>query len=412
MKKITIIGGGFSGLVSAYYLSRAGYQVDLHERWPSLGGLISTSETPWGIAETAANGLLNSYETQELFADLGLQFASRQADIKKKWIYRGQPSRWPLSLAESLPLLLAGGRLIFQKEKMKPQPLESVREWGVRCFGRATTLRLLEPALQGIFAGKGEELSASLIFSRFFTSKVSPEAMKHNYSITPRGTVAPLGGMQKLITALQEKIIAQGVRLNLSSAVSSVHLQKPGKGFCLIAVPPPAAAELLKERHSELSAKLGKIETLPLVSVTLFKKKSAELRGFGCLFPRDQGFRALGVILNAGLFHDANNTDSERWIFGGATDRAVTELSEQELLALAVEESQKLHGHKVELLGSAVKIWPQAVPYYNLELERIMSDLRKPQSDFMLFGNYNGQLGLSQILRAASQLPKKLESYV
>ena len=39
MKKITIIGGGITGLTSAYRLARAGHEVEVFEKSEELGGL-------------------------------------------------------------------------------------------------------------------------------------------------------------------------------------------------------------------------------------------------------------------------------------------------------------------------------------------------------------------------------------
>ena len=66
MKAVTVVGGGFSGLATAYYLSRAGIPVEIVEKTDRLGGLIATLQTPHGPVETAAIGLRKSARVDEI----------------------------------------------------------------------------------------------------------------------------------------------------------------------------------------------------------------------------------------------------------------------------------------------------------------------------------------------------------
>ena len=67
-----MVGGGFSGLATAYYLSRAGIPVEIVEKSGRLGGLIATLQTPHGPVETAAMGMRNSARVDAVCRDLGL----------------------------------------------------------------------------------------------------------------------------------------------------------------------------------------------------------------------------------------------------------------------------------------------------------------------------------------------------
>ena len=68
-----MVGGGFSGLATAYYLSRAGIPVEIVEKTDRLGGLIATLQTPHGPVETAAVGMRNSARVDAVCRDLGLE---------------------------------------------------------------------------------------------------------------------------------------------------------------------------------------------------------------------------------------------------------------------------------------------------------------------------------------------------
>lgn len=88
MKKVVVVGGGFSGLVTAYYLSRRGFAVDLHEASPRLGGLIGTERLDSGLVESAANGLILNDTVVELLTDLGVEYIHPLRGAKKRFIYR------------------------------------------------------------------------------------------------------------------------------------------------------------------------------------------------------------------------------------------------------------------------------------------------------------------------------------
>ena len=90
-----------------------------------------------------------------------------------------------------------------------------------------------------------------------------------------------------------------------------------------------AAAEYLAPQAPALGAALREIEMLSIATVTCFYATSAaKLNGFGCLFPRDQGFRARGVLFNDSIFAGRGPAHAETWIFGGALDPGAVKLTD------------------------------------------------------------------------------------
>src|SRR3954453_11008403 len=103
MRAVTVVGGGFSGLATAYYLSQAGIPVEIVEKSHRLGGLIATLETPLGPVETAGIGMRNCARVDAVCRDLGLPMVrSARSSSRARYIYRQRPRRWPLSPGESL----------------------------------------------------------------------------------------------------------------------------------------------------------------------------------------------------------------------------------------------------------------------------------------------------------------------
>src|SRR5216684_3956276 len=108
MQTIKVVGAGFSGLVTAYYLVKDGFKVQISEQSSRAGGLIRTMRTPHGLVETAANGLLNSARLEALCADIGVPLLPTRRDGRKRFIFRGKPRQIPLNASDVLSL---GARL-------------------------------------------------------------------------------------------------------------------------------------------------------------------------------------------------------------------------------------------------------------------------------------------------------------
>jgi len=183
----------------------------------------------------------------------------------------------------------------------------------------------------------------------------------------------------------------------------------------IVALPPPAAAHFLSERAPALAAELRKIKMVPLVSATVFfAPETQAIPGFGCLFPRGEGFRALGVLANEKIFpRRAVDSISETWIFGGHLDPEALKLSDAALLELIAKERAKLHGLKGRILHSRISRWEEAVPHYDIALEEAVEHLKSlefREGVYRVFGTYLGDLGLGQVMYRASELAKEYRS--
>jgi protoporphyrinogen/coproporphyrinogen III oxidase len=393
MTHIKVVGAGFSGLVTAYYLLKDGFQVRICEQSSHPGGLIKTIHTPHGLVETAANGLLNSARLEALCADIGVPLWPTRRDGRKRFIFRGRPKQLPLNVSDVFNL---GVRLAASAMSLRPRPFETIAEWGSRVLGKGATNYLLVPALGGIYAGDPERLSASLIFGR----AALPDHLRANRPARAkvRGTVAPPQGMQQLIDGLADHLKRAGVEF-----VFNQHAQAEATEPTAVCLSAPSAAEFLAEIAPKVSEALRRVEMVSLVTVTSFYAPQAScLKGFGCLFPRDQGFRARGVLFNDCIFEGRGPAHSETWIFGGALDPEVVNLSDQELAHLIADERKRFFGRHDPVLRVQITRWPNALPHYSIELERALATLPPPPPNIALVGNYLGRIGLGKILERAA----------
>jgi len=393
MQRIKVVGAGFSGLVTAYFLTKQGCTVEICEKSSRAGGLIKTIRTPHGLVETAANGLLNSARLEAMCADLGVPLHPTRREGRKRFIFRGRPRQISLNLSEILKL---AWRTTLNLRKLRPRPSETIAEWGSRVVGKGATDYLLSPALGGIYAGDSQRMSASLIFGR----AALPDHLHTNRPERGKvhGTVAPPNGMQQLIDGLYDYLNRAGVEFRLDHPDTAE--EACPTVVCLSA---PAASEYLTKLAPELSRALGEVEMLSIATVTCFyPPEAARLKGFGCLFPGDQGFRSRGVLFNDCIFEGRGPAHAETWIFGGALDPEVVTLSDQAFAELIASERERFYGYTDEMLDIHITRWPKALPHYSIDLEHILITLPSPPVQIGLVGNYLGRIGLAKILERAA----------
>ena len=112
--------------------------------------------------------------------------------------------------------------------------------------------------------------------------------------------------MGQFIERLHDRLVERGVSFTFGEAVTAIDPRVP----TVIATGAPAAARLIAPLAPELGAALARVEMLPLATVTAFyPPHPGDARGFGVLFPRASGFRALGVLFNSDIFPAGATSD-------------------------------------------------------------------------------------------------------
>ena len=99
---VKVVGAGFSGLTTAYFLIKHGLKVKILEKSSRSGGLIETIQTEHGLVEKAANGILNSARLEAIAAEIGVPLQATRREGRKRFIYRGRPKQIPLKTSEVL----------------------------------------------------------------------------------------------------------------------------------------------------------------------------------------------------------------------------------------------------------------------------------------------------------------------
>lgn len=422
LPKITIVGGGFSGLTLAFELQKKGFRVEVLEKhvW---GGLIQTRCLPEMQIETAANAFLMSARLGELADAIGCELVATQAIAKRRFIFRGVPRRWPLSFGSTLRIFFKVlPAFIWDRTRIAPKPMETVQAWSLRVLNQEMFDYLISPALQGIYAGDVRQLSASLLFGYLF-QKTKRSGQKKPFlkqadlnqaelnqvqakARLPKlkGSVAPRNGMGEFIQKLRGTVERQGGVLKVQEVIDLKDL----KGPKVLAIPPSELGTLLAASYGK-DLGWGQVPMLNLVRLTVgFRSPQKKVDGFGILFPEKEKFHSLGVLANSQIFENRGELYNESWILGGARSPQLGDLDDSKILSLILEDRARALGVQDEVSLFEVIRWPKGLTHYTVEHEKFLRDQEPLPKDVFLTGNFLGRLGLSKILEQNFELAERL----
>ncbi|MDD5542940.1 MAG: protoporphyrinogen oxidase [Acidobacteriia bacterium] len=460
-KKIIVLGAGISGLTCAFRLHRAGFDVEVLERESSPGGVMQTRLQDGFLTEAGPNSFQSGEDILSLIHDAGLdgELLEAEASLPRYIFFRGKLNLAPLGPGALLttPLLSTGAKWKLLREPWAPSNAdgheESIQEFVSRRLGPELHDVLLAPLVSGIYAGDTRRLSMQSVFPlmveleqkygsllKGFLKHAKEERRKREAAGKPKPR-RTLCSFTNGLKALPEGIARNlGSRLHVDCVVQSLQFT-PERGFDLkatekgvpkqfhsdglvIASSVLRAGEHLKDLARSKGAEalqaageaLQKVELPPLAGVCLAYKKTDvphNLRGFGFLIPRSEKIRMLGCIWSSSLFaHRA----PEGWVLltnfiGGATDPAILDLTEGQLLEAVRKDLRTVLGITAPPRVVALNRYEQAIPQYNLghkaRIEEVLSAVSTVPG-LAITGNYLSGVSVGDCVKQASELVRQI----
>lgn len=412
-KSVTVVGAGIAGLLAAYYLDKRGFEVTIVEKNRRAGGLIRTTQTDEGIAESAAHSLIATETVLRLCEDLGVELIEPRKDASAKYIVRkGKLSRFPLNPLEVGSALWRAASV--RANGSQDQTLES---WSRKHLGPAVHDYLLTPFVRGIYGVQPAELGVRASYpsleippgQTLFGSLLQKRKKKTKQKNTKK-RVAPRFGMGSLVSMLDSHLQQRlGSRFRKGEDLIAL----PESGNIVLATPASAAANLIQGQSPDLAAQLRSIRYTPMVSVTAFvdrKSFSRPVEGTGVLMPACEDRKCLGILFNSSSFENRVNDESRFASFtvmmGGTSQPSWLEASDDEItLAVQNELSALLGITRTEQL--VIHRWPSALPQYSSALPAIWEFARATWCGTpgrILFGNYTGQISLRGMIESSATL--------
>ncbi len=404
-RRVVVVGGGITGLTTAYRLVRAGHDgagrplsVTLLEERPRLGGNIQTERRDGFVIDGGPDSfVVTRPQAANLCRELGLGDRMIGTTEKNRKVYIRQggalhplpeglvlaiPSRvWPLAKS---PLFSWPGKARMALDLLLPRRPEigdeSVGHFIRRRLGNEALERLAEPLLGGIYAGNVDSLSLRATFPQLLDLErkhrslirgaVAQRAARKDQKGRPPPSLftSLLGGMGELVDALAAAIKKGGGELRTSAGVASIHagalpggkaapfrLELQGGGEPLLAddvvltTPAHAAATALDSYDRDLAARLRQV---PYVSsaVVVFGFTRADvphaLDASGLIIPKGEKRRALAATFISSKWAGRAPSDAAllRVFLGGHRDPGALAQTDDELIQIARDELGALLG--------------------------------------------------------------------
>ena len=459
MKKIIIIGGGISGLATAWLLREksrvAGKDLEiiLLEKEQQAGGKIRSIQADGYTCEWGPNGFLDSKpQTLDLCRALGVESNLHRSNdnARKRFIYSGGELH---QLPDGAPTFLTS-RLISWPGKLRlalePTPFiasapagvdETLAAFGRRRLGGEALDKLIAPMVSGIFAGDPETMSLESCFPRIaelereYGGLIRAMIMlgkKKKKDIAEGKVVSSAAGPGGVLTSFREGIqyLSDALTTSLGGIVKAgitvTSVQKGAgspyqvacsDGMCyeadqvIMASPAFAAAEMLAGLDNGISTVLRQI---PYASMTVIcfgygrEQIKCSLDGFGYLIPKKEGRNTLGTLWDSSMFEHraAGNKVLLRSMMGGACFPEYVNLSDDEVVARVRQDLQMTMG--IDTAPEFVRVFrhPQAIPQYTVghgaRLQKL-AELLKAHKGLILTGNSYRGIGLNDCVAAAER---------
>jgi oxygen-dependent protoporphyrinogen oxidase len=251
----------------------------------------------------------------------------------------------------------------------------------------------------------------------------------------PRKTAPPLftslkNGMQHLAetvvsrltpTALLTNAPVQAIQREAGSWVVSAGMQSDEFDSVIIALPAPAAAQVLRIVSPELSSELAVIQYSSSITVALGYDRNVRQSlppGFGFLVPRSEGKKLLAATFVHNKFPHRAPEDRAllRCFFAGNNAEDVWPLSDDQIIGIVRNELQQIlgpqmSGLRAEPLFARVYKWKSAMAQYGVgHLDRLdrMERLRQQLPGLALAGNAYRGIGVPDCVRSGRNAAKQL----
>ena len=425
--RVVIIGGGITGLTTAYRLhqlikkNKLPIEVKLLEASKKVGGILRTENRDGFLLEQGPDAFISTKPWAiELCRDLGLadQLIKPNLDNPRSFIVRaGQlqpvPEGFYLMAPSSLRPFLASpifswrGKLRMIMDLFLPTKNvstdESLEDFVVRRLGREAFDRMAQPMIGGIYSANPKKLSLQATMPQFLQleQKYGSIIRALMETMSERSSGARYGifrtfdqGIQVLVNELLKKLPVGMVETG-SMVTKITKIMKPEKNdvwnieinnqsktnlvadqLCL-ALPATQMTQLLSSDIPKLSHLLESVSYASSATINLAFRRSQikhHLGGMGFVVPAIED-RSITACTFSSLKFPYRAPEGQvllRAFIGGALQQHLLDYSDNDLLNLVLADLQDLLGIIGQPILSQICRWNGSSPQYNLgHLERI-----------------------------------------
>lgn len=449
--RITILGGGISGLATAHWLNRAGFEVTVLEAEDEPGGSMVTLKEEGFLVDCGPNsGLDTSPLIQRLVEEVGLadeliyaNDAGGRRYILKHDRLHALPTGPGAFLKTKLFSIGAKCRLLAEPFIWKSDDgyYQSIADFVRRRLGREFLDYAINPFCSGVFAGDPEKLSVKSAFPKLYRleevygglikgmikgAKERRERREVSKQYARMFSFAK--GMQSFPKAIAGTL---GDRVRFGCEVQEVRrsgnkwqvtFRRGGDtheidtNVVVSALPAYRAASIFSGLDQTLADHLKEIYYPPVKMLFLGYRKSAvgrPLDGFGFLIPEKENKSFLGAIWSSVLFPGRAPGDAAAFTLfvGGARSPELLEGDSDALNRTVLAEFSEIMSIGEPPLFIREHVWSRAIPQYTLgyiEHERYFEQFENEHPGLFLSGNFRRGISVGDCIIQSDLVYKKI----
>jgi oxygen-dependent protoporphyrinogen oxidase len=450
MNKIIVVGGGISGLTTAYAIKKnSNFEVTVLESEKRAGGQLLSEKIDDFLCEAGAEGFVYNKSkpwTAELCEQLGItdKFIKPNQEVARRYYYiDGKLRLVPTSVTSFLSsgFFSIRGRLRMGLEiftKKAPEGIdETMAEFGKRHFGEEAVKKLIAPMAIGVYAGDPHILSAKSAFpimpeleSKGDGSiiKAMLRAMRKKNSVAP----APVGvltsfreGIGFLIHSLEKKLkgnILLGKKVTKIAKAKDRYLiqiegnEKMDADAVVVSTPAYAAADMLEELDPIMAEKLREIPYSPMAIVCLGYPEdevSHPLDGFGFLVTPKEKKNVLGCTWDSSMF-EARAPEGYvlmRVFVGGVKSPEIPRLEDEKLIDVVKRDLKDILGVDANPTFIRIYRYEKAIPQYTVGHSKkvaLIDERLKEHKGLFLTGNAYRGVGINDSVHEAMLTARRI----
>lgn len=449
--RVAVLGGGLTGLTTAWHLRAAGLIPVVLEQADHPGGAIGSHRDGAWLHELGPNSLLeNSADLGRLLSDVGLASRALYAapTARRRYLVRdGRALPLPGSPLGFLttPLFSTRAKFSLLAEPFRPrapaEAVESVADFVLRRLGREFLDYAINPFVGGVYAGDPHRLSVRHAFPKLHALEQAHGSLLRGALARRNASGGPAGRMLSFPDGLEElpRALARALGPDLLLR-STVHaLTYTGRSWevaltaagqprresfaAVVAALPADTLACLRWEGIPSPAQLSTLADIPhppVVSVfTGYRRKDVlhPLDGFGLLVPEVERGRILGTLFSSSLFPDRAPADHVALtsFVGGTRQPELAGLDDAALLRLVGDELSRLLGARGEPAYVHLRRWRRAIPQYGLDHQRHLDTCAAFEAQApgcFLGGTVRDGISLSSCLEAGLRLARSVTQHL
>ncbi|MGM0846404.1 MAG: protoporphyrinogen oxidase [Bacillota bacterium] len=462
-QEVVIIGGGITGLTSAYYLQKEAektgrpLQIKLIEASHRLGGKIQTVTRDGFIIERGPDSFLErKTSAARLAKEVGIDNDLVNNSTGKAYVLvneelhampGGSVMGIPTQMAPFVTTGLfsmqgkarAAADFILPKSNVKGD--QSLGQFFRRRLGNEVVENLIEPLLSGIYAGDIDNLSLLSTFPQFHQveqkhrslilgmKKTTPAPQNKNGK--KKGIFLTLNkGLQSMVDAIEERLLPDSVLKGVK--VEKIEKQGDGRYSLLLNNGESLDADsvILTTPHPVIPAMFPQyrffdhLKSTPATSVATvamaFPEEAIQkdIDGTGFVVSRNSDYTITACTWTHKKWPHTTPEGKVliRCYVGRAGDEAVVDLSDSQIEKIVLQDLNKIMNITMDPEFTVVSRWKNAMPQYTVghkeRLEELQTNVQNELPGLFIAGSSFEGLGLPDCIDQGEKSVKNVLDYL